>query len=109
MLYSLTASKTGVDAVDFKATPANAPASGTEIVVTVSYQSTLLAPSVTSGWSCNAPLVALGTASMTCAAPFTGGAQIPELGLRWTVAPASVSGTAVLRQGSSAVSNAAGF
>lgn len=109
VLYTLTASKTGVDAVDFKATPANAPALGTEIVVTVSYQSTLLAPSVTSGWSCNAPLVALGTASMTCAAPFTGGAQIPELGLRWTVAPASVSGTAVLRQGSSAVSNAAGF
>jgi hypothetical protein len=95
--------------VDFKATPANAPAPGTQIVVTVSYQSTLLAPSVSSGWSCNVPLVALGTASMTCAAPFTGGAQIPELGLRWTVAPASVSGTAVLRQGSGAVSNVAAF
>jgi RNA polymerase sigma factor (sigma-70 family) len=109
-LYSLSASSNGANSVQFKATPANSPAQSTLIVVTVNYKSTVLAPSASSGWNCDAPLVALGDASITCTAAFTGGAQIPPLTLTWTAgAPASISGTGVLRQGGTSVSNAASF
>lgn len=109
-LYSLSASSNGANSVQFKATPANSPAPSTQLVVTVKYKSTLLAPSASSGWNCDAPLVALGDASVTCTAAFTGGAQIPPLTLSWTAgAPSSISGTGVLRQGATSASNVAVF
>lgn len=109
-LYSLSASSNGANSVQFKATPANSPAQSTQLVVTVKYKSTLLAPSASSGWNCDAPLVALGDASVTCTAAFTGGAQIPPLTLSWTAgAPSSISGTGVLRQGATSASNVAVF
>jgi hypothetical protein len=94
--------------VQFKATPA--PAQGIQIVATVNYKSTVLAPTASSGWSCNAPLVALGDTSITCTAAVSAGAQIPPLSLTWAAtALESISGTAVLQQGTVPVSNVAAF
>ena len=96
------------DEILSKAVPARGPSQPTDVVVTLHYAA-LTQPAWSGPWNCVPAPTLVGQATMTCTTPFVSGGQIPPLDLTWSVTQPAVTGTAVLEQGGTPVSNTATF